>query len=564
MTPSLADLSWKELVEWLAARRGPGDGASNDEALHLAQELQVHQVELEMQNRELRDAQERLEASHARYADLYDSAPIGYATLDRNGIVLEINLTAAALLERDRDQLVGSPFAAAAGIAATTFLSHLRATERKGSASRMNLEMGAATAKRSFELTTAPYLDVHRRFVGFRMTMSDATERALFDAERRARLAADEANRMKDQFLGIVSHELRTPLNAMIGWLQILGTRSNDPALLGRGLRVMQHNGRMLARIVEDILDVSRIVSGKMRLEIQKVDLTAAVRAAVEDARAAASAKHIELRATLVEGLGVRGDAVRLQQVAANLLSNAIKFADAHGLVEVSLERRATSVRLTVRDDGCGIAISELAHVFEHFRQADSSTTRGHAGLGLGLAIARHIVEAHGGTIVAQSGGPGCGATFVVDVPERLHSTPPAPLASEGARAQANESIAGLRVLFVDDDADALELYGLMLDGLGAVVRTATTAEQAIELLKTFAPDVLVSDVAMPICDGFALIEQVRGLSGPLSGVPAIALTAYARADDAERVLRAGFTRHLAKPVEPHALSQAIAAVVSP
>ncbi|MDP9151012.1 MAG: ATP-binding protein [Myxococcota bacterium] len=552
--------AWERLVDQLAKLRPGRENGVEADALSLAQELHIHQVELEMQNRELRDTQERLEASHARYAELYDGAPVGYATLDRHGLILEINLTASAMLGRERERLIGVPFAAAADIQPTAFLSHLRVAGRKASSATMDVEIGTRAGPRSFQLTTAPYFDGDRHLLGFRTTMNDMSERALLEKERLARKEADEANRMKDQFLGIVSHELRTPLNAMIGWMQILGSRANDPALVQRGLAVMQRNGQALARIVEDILDVSRIVSGKMRMDMQKVDMTSVVRGAVAQAQVAATAKQIVLRESVAPGVGIRGDATRLQQVAANLLSNAVKFTGRGGHVEVVLERVDGSIRLSVRDDGCGIRADDLGHIFEHFSQADSSTTRAHAGLGLGLAIARHIVEAHGGTIRADSAGQGLGTAAVVDLPDRIYTRPPPPRV--GAGQEGRPSLAGVRVLFVDDDTDALELYHLVLDGMGVVIRTATAADEAFDLLSSFLPDVLVSDIAMPVLDGFALIERIRAAPPPFSDLPAIALTAYARADDADRVLRAGFTKHLAKPVDPTLLADAIAELV--
>jgi PAS domain S-box-containing protein len=561
----LEELSWEELVDRLRAlqeRAAATDTGQN--AARLVHELHVHQIELEMQNRELREAQQRIELSRARYAELYDRAPVGYVTMDPKGVILEINLTAAALFGREREQLVGLPFIAAANIMnPPAFFAHLRECAVNEKTAR-DVELEASRGKRVLRLTTTPNIAGGRQVVGFRTMIADVSEhrraeadRAQLEDERHARAEADAANRMKDQFLGIVSHELRSPLSAILGWANLMSARSSEPELLVRGLQVMRRNGQALARIVDDILDVSRIVSGKLHIELKKTDAHEVVQTALELARAAARKKNIELRESIQRNSLVVGDAVRLQQVVSNLLSNALKFTRDGGHVEVSLGRHDGNVRLTVRDDGVGIDAADLPHVFEHFRQADSSATRSHAGLGLGLAIARHIVEAHGGTIEAHSDGRGRGALFTVDLPTRVASTSSAPPPRHAPRP-----IAGIKVLYVDDEPDALELAALTLGAQGAEVRTASSVDAAIELLSSFTPDVVVSDIAMPDLDGYDFIRRLREMPLPWSDIPAVALTAYARATDAERALRAGFTRHLAKPVEPDALAGVISTIV--
>jgi len=567
---SLGNLSWRELVEELRALRRSerGDLAPHD-FVGVLHELQVHQVELEMQNRELREVQDRLEASRARYAELYDRAPIGYATLDRYGVIVEINLTGAALLGRDRDQLVGLPFAAVAAQDAQSFLNHLRFSAQSGAATTVDVEVKRGVRKLVLQLTTTPDFSQDQGVVGYRTMMSDVTERRRIEAandlledERRAREAADAENHMKDQFLGIVSHELRTPLNAMMGWTQILSRHMGEPELIARGLQVMQRNGQALARIVDDILDVSRIVSGKLRVEMKKTDMREVVQGALDQVRPLAQGKRITIRESLAGRCFVRGDGLRLQQVVSNLLSNAVKFTREVGCVEVNLEQGDAGVRLIVRDNGCGIDAGELPYIFEHFRQADSSTTRAHPGLGLGLAIARHIVNAHGGTIEAQSEGRGRGAAFTVQLPPgQPLSSPPPP---HRDRPTGHGDITGKKVLCVDDDRDALELIGVILGSFGAVVRTAATVDGAIAQLSSFLPDVIVSDLAMPERDGYEFIQRLRAMSPPLSNIPTIALTAYARVDDAGRTLSAGFKRHLPKPVDPDMLADAISALVAP
>jgi PAS domain S-box-containing protein len=561
----LEELSWEDLVDRLRTLQ------ERDETPHVGQdsarvvhELHVYQIELEMQNRELREAQQRIELSRARYAELYDRAPVGYATLDPKGVLLEVNLTAATLFGREREHVVGLPFIAAAGIKHhSAFFSHLRETARAERGPR-DVELEANDGNRILRLTTTVNFAGGSQIVGFRTVIDDVTERRRAEAERgelagerQARAEADTANRMKDQFLGIVSHELRTPLNAILGWLHILGARNSEPDLVARGLDVMRRNGSALARIVDDILDVSRIVSGKFHIELKKADLGEVVQAALEQARAAAQKKRVELGESIDRRCLVLGDGVRLQQVVTNLLSNAIKFTREGGHVALSLERQVEAIRLEVRDDGIGIEPADLPHVFEHFRQADSSNARAHSGLGLGLAIARHIVEAHGGSIEARSEGRGRGAVFTVVLPSRVVSLSSPPPPPPGLR-----TIRGIKVLYVDDEPDALELAALTLGGLGAIVRTASSVDDAIEQVSSFTPDVIVSDIAMPDRDGYDFIRQVREMPLPCSDIPAVALTAYARAADAERAMRAGFTRHLAKPVEPDTLARIIAALV--
>jgi len=431
---SFSDLSWGELAERLEGLRRERRWTS--EAEGVLHELHVHQIELEIQNRELRESQSRVEASRARYAELYDQAPVGYLTLDIQGVITEANLTAATLLGHRRALLAGKPFTAAADLRdVTPFHSHLRACLRSRGKMTVELETTAAQgASLVLQLATVAVVSDDGEVLCYRMTIADLTEqrraqreKGQLELEKRARVEADEANRMKDQFLGIVSHELRSPIHVILAWTQVIHSRLGDREVVGRGLQVMQRNGRLLARIVDDILDVSRIVSGKLYVAMVKMDFADVVHAAVEAARADARAKSIELHESIGGDCALRGDAVRLQQVVDNLLSNAIKFGKTGGHVWMTLAREPQAIRLTVRDDGCGIDQADLPHVFESFRQADSSTTRCHAGLGLGLAIAKHIVQAHGGAIRAKSEGTDRGMQMEVDLPPDVFSTPPPP-----------------------------------------------------------------------------------------------------------------------------------------
>jgi signal transduction histidine kinase/CheY-like chemotaxis protein len=381
----------------------------------------------------------------------------------------------------------------------------------------------------------------------------------LFSAERSARAEAHAANRAKDHFLATLSHELRTPLNAVLGWLRMLRNPRLDDAQKRHAVEVIERNARLQAQLINDLLDVSRIIAGKLEMERYAVDLVPVVQEAIEALRGEVEGKALALTVHLDPSTGeVLGDPVRLQQIVANLLSNAIKFTPHHGRVEVRLKRAAVNARLTVADSGEGIEPSMLPHVFEPFQQADSTTTRTHQGLGLGLAIVRQLVEAHGGRVRVDSPGRGQGATFVVELPivalrERRR------LGARPARDERRGSVRleGLRVLVVDDHADARELLGLVLRERGAAVHLARNAAEALEVLGGAAVDVLVSDLAMPGTDGYALIAAVR--SGAAAGIPAVALTAYAGSDAGERAIAAGFTAHATKPLDPDDLLELIA-----
>ncbi|HEU4535162.1 MAG TPA: ATP-binding protein, partial [Polyangiaceae bacterium] len=385
---------------------------------------------------------------------------------------------------------------------------------------------------------------------------------------------AEEANRTKDEFLAVVSHELRTPLTAILGWAKMLSSGALDAAQAGRAVATIERNARAQAQLVEDLLDVSRITTGKLKLAVGPLDVGLAIDAALEVVRPAAEAKGVRLLPVLDREVGpLLGDPDRLQQVVWNLLSNAVKFTPKGGRVVVRLERVDSSCVITVEDTGRGIEREFLPHVFERFRQAEAATTRAHGGLGLGLAIARHLTELHGGTIEAQSDGPGRGAAFVVRLPiSPLRRAAPPALApsARGAPGEAGAAgsfdcppaIEGLRVLVVDDEADARDLLSSMLAHCGAEVRAAASAAEALGLVRRWRPDVLVSDVGMPGEDGYALLERLRALpAGEGGATPAVALTAYARTEDRTRALLAGFNMHVPKPIDPGELLIVVANV---
>ncbi|HEY4185405.1 MAG TPA: ATP-binding protein [Polyangia bacterium] len=386
----------------------------------------------------------------------------------------------------------------------------------------------------------------------------------LFESERRARTAADVANRTKDEFLATISHELRTPLNAILGWARLMTKTPNDEARRVRAVEIIDRNAVAMAQLIEDLLDVSRIISGKVRLEVGPVDIDRVLQAAVDSVRLGIEAKDLRLRVSMGGELDLlRGDVNRLQQVMWNLLSNAVKFTGKGGRIDVTVERRATAVEIKVADSGKGIGADFLPYVFDPFRQADGSITRAQGGLGLGLAISRHLVELHGGSIRVESAGDEQGATFTVSLPTAPDALPRSHHGQPPRTALAEErppQLLGLKVLAVDDDSDARHLVQTVLEECGSAVRLASTVAEAIEAFEEQIPDVLLSDIGMPGEDGYALIRRVRALSTRAGGgVPAAALTAYTRAEDRLKVLDAGYTVHVPKPVAPDELIAVVA-----
>jgi signal transduction histidine kinase len=379
--------------------------------------------------------------------------------------------------------------------------------------------------------------------------------------ERTAEL--EQLSRLKDEFLATMSHELRTPLNAIFGWVTLLRTRRLDEATQERALETIERNARGQKRLIEDLLDVSRIVSGKVALEIMPVDPRRVVQAALETMQPAAQAKGVTLAPLLDTGAAtVRGDFARLQQIVCNLLSNAIKFTPSGGKVDVRLTHRPSEVEISVSDSGQGIKPEFLPLVFDRFRQEDGSISRRHGGLGLGLAIVRHLVELHAGAVEAYSAGEDKGSRFVVRLPTRLG------VAASGGAEEAVPSpmtsamLAGVRLLVVDDEPGAREVIASVLQGYGAQVTLAESGQAALTKLFEERPHVLVADLAMPGMDGYALIEQVRALDPDFGGqTPAVAVTGYASPMDRLRALQSGYQNHVAKPVEPHELAIVIASL---
>jgi PAS domain S-box-containing protein len=392
---------------------------------------------------------------------------------------------------------------------------------------------------------------------------AEAQRQHLLAQEQAAREEAERANRVKDEFLAVLSHELRTPLNPILGWSTLLLNKKLDEAKTAHALGTIQRNARLQSELIEDLLDVARILSGKLSLNVTPVNLAATILGAIETVRLAAEAKSIKVEASLAPDIGlVAGDSTRLQQVIWNLLSNGVKFTPAGGQISIRLERLDSFAHIMVKDTGQGIAPNFLPYIFDHFRQADGSTTRQFGGLGLGLAIVRYLVELHGGTVRAESPGEGQGATFIVRLP--VMPTPPETNQDEQPPEQALD-LKGVKTLLVDDETDTRELVAFILEQQGAQVVAVSSVSEALVVLSQAKPDVLLSDIGMPSMDGYMLIQQVRTLAPEQGGqVPAIALTAYAGDTNQQQVIAAGFQKHISKPIDPEVLVQAIAHLVRP
>lgn len=387
----------------------------------------------------------------------------------------------------------------------------------------------------------------------------------LLASERAARVESDRANHLKDEFLATLSHELRTPLNAIVGWVELLKYESTNPEAVKEGIAVIERNVRAQTQLIDDLLDVSRIISGKVRLDVKPLDFSTIVAAAIETVQPAATAKGVKLETILAQKTPlVSGDAGRLQQMVWNLLTNSVKFTPRGGKVQVLLEKAGSSVKLSVADNGEGISADFLPHVFERFRQADGSASRNHGGLGLGLSIVKTLTEMHGGRITAESKGKGSGATFTLFLPLRIATVEQTSVASGGSLDSGipfvvdRPDLSGLTILVVDDEADARGMMHRLLRTCKATSIEAPTADAALTCIDKFGPHLILSDIGMPGTDGYQFIREVRrkGVS-----TPAIALTAFARSEDRIRSIQAGFQAHLAKPIEPGELLTVVASL---
>jgi PAS domain S-box-containing protein len=426
------------------------------------------------------------------------------------------------------------------------------------------------------EVSSAPICDGTGKIVAGVVTFHDITDRKLAEKEREQLLAREQAareeseaaNRTKDEFLAVLSHELRSPLNPILGWAKLLRTRQLDQTKTAQALETIERNAKLQAQLVEDLLDVSRILRGKLSLNISPVNLANVIEAAIETVRLAAVAKSIQIETNFSAHVGlVTGDVNRLQQVIWNLLSNAVKFTQIGGKVEVRLEEVNQQAQIQVIDNGKGIKPDFLPYAFDYFRQGDSTTTRKFGGLGLGLAIVRQVVELHGGTVFAASEGEGKGATFTVKLPllNRVNKIIELKNDSDSSINVNASPLAGVKILLVDDEADVRQLISFVLEEYGATITVASSAKEALTAFNESVPDILVSDIGMPEMDGYMLMEKLRSLPAEKGGeVPAIALTAYAGEVNEQKALSSGFQKHIAKPVEPEVLMQAISSLVKP
>jgi PAS domain S-box-containing protein len=425
-------------------------------------------------------------------------------------------------------------------------------------------------------LTVSPVRNATGRIVGASKVARDISDRRrleresrmLLEREQEARGAAEALNRSKDQFLATLSHELRTPLNAIYGWARMLDAGRLDEPATRRATEAILRNAAAQVRLIEDLFDVARVITGNMRLDVRPLNVVTVLEAALDTVRPTAAAKGVHLESVVDPRAGaMMGDPARLQQVIWNLLSNAVKFTPRDGRIELRLRLAGGHIEIVVRDTGEGIAPEHMSRIFQRFGQADSSSTRRHAGLGIGLALVRHLVELHGGTVSANSAGRGLGATFTVTLPVAAVPAIPAGRASENAGGPARDpakpvSLRDLRILIVDDDADGLELASLALVNAGAEVRAAPSPDAAMAVLEDWPADLLVTDLEMPDEDGLSLLRRARRLT-TLRGrrLPALALTAYGRTEDRIRALAAGFNLHLGKPVSPAELVLAVASL---
>jgi PAS domain S-box-containing protein len=437
--------------------------------------------------------------------------------------------------------------------------------------------VAADGSERPIDDSGAPIRNRHGEIIGVVFVFRDVSERRrveseraasirerdrLLEAERVARSEAERANRVKDDFVAMVSHELRTPLNAILGWTELMARNRQDPVMIQRGLDIVARNTRMQSQLISDLLDVSRIATGKLQLDIQRVSPASIIADAVETVQQTADAKGVAITREIEPGVEViAGDPARLQQVVWNLLTNAIKFTPAGGRVSVCLRRLPAGVQIVVSDTGAGIKPEFLPRIFDRFQQADLSVTRRFGGLGLGLAIVRHLVELHGGSVEAASPGEGRGATFAILLPSNLAAIRDAePLAAQGAaRTSADVDLSGLRVLVLEDEADTREFLRRLLEAHGAEVSAVGSAAEAFAHVAERQPDLLISDIGLPEVDGYDLMRQIRRQERPSVRLPAIALTAYARTEDRTRALLAGYQAHVAKPVESDELLATVA-----
>jgi PAS domain S-box-containing protein len=531
----------------------------------------------------LRLSEEHARRQLAQIEAIYASAPVGLCFVDAEQRFININNRLAEIDGIPLEKHIGRTVREVLPDAADTLEPVLRRVIETGEPS-MNVEQSVATAAqpgvaRHFIAGFYPIKNGGGRVLGVNVVVMEITQRKMIEEElerllrqeKAARADAEAANRMKDEFLATISHELRTPLTSILGWARMLTQGRLTAPQSRHALEVIAQSAQSQNRLIEDILDTSRIITGRLKLDARPAEIEHIFHAAVDVVRPSAEAKGIVLsEAVDVPDGVVFGDASRLQQAVWNLLSNAVKFTGEGGRIEARLGRADGQIEITVKDTGIGIDPGFLPHAFELFRQADASSTREYGGLGIGLAIVRHIVEMHGGGVSASSPGKGQGATFNIRLPlmSTLRQPPPesprdeSPPPKERKIPENGHKLEGVRLLVVEDHMETLEMLKFIFDESGAEVITATSMEEALDALDRFKPDALVSDIAMPDRNGYDLILEIRSREPERGGkIPAVAVTAYARAEDRVRVLAAGYQMHIAKPINPDELIAVVASL---
>jgi PAS domain S-box-containing protein len=517
-----------------------------------------------------RDREASLRQSEDFNQSLLDNTRDAVAVLGLDGRIVLMNRPGMQLMELSpegawRDEPWPALWGAHRAVAESAVAAARSAGDGRFVANR---PLAAGTAQ-WWDVLVSPIKDADGHVVRLVALARDITEQKrseeqkamLLDSERAARGEAERAARMKDDFVSTLSHELRTPLNAIVGWVGVL-KRDSRPETLATAIDVVDRNARRQSQMIDDLLDIGRIISGKLRLDVQRLDLAATIEEAVASAQPAADAKGIRLVQVLGSAAIVEGDPGRLQQVFWNLVSNAIKFTAKGGKVQVTLRKIASHVQVQVSDTGVGIRAEVLPHIFERFHQGREEAAGRHAGLGLGLAIAKNLVEMHGGSLEAASDGEGQGSTFTVRLPIAPSHSRERLIPELSSLPQMAGILDGVTVLVVDDEPDARDIVRRLLEDAGAaVVATATAAEALSQLASGVVPDVILSDIGMPAQDGYEFMHQVRSLEGPVRSVPAAALTALARGEDRKRALMAGYQSHLAKPVDPAELVAMVASL---
>jgi len=517
---------------------------------------------------ERRRTEEELQQKNAILDVINDSAPTPIFVKDRQGRIIYANPATLEALGRTADEVLGR-YDSEVYPSLEDAVRVMENDQRIMASGQTEVVEESPDGIRTFLGTKVPYRNPAGEVIGLIGISNDITERVQIERDRervlqekQAALAESErVNRIKDEFLAVLSHELRSPLNPILGWAKLLQTRKFDEAKTLAGLEAIERNAKAQCQLIDDLLDMARVLRGKLPLNVTPVHLSGVIESAVDTVKAAAIAKSIEINSVFSNVGQVSGDAVRLQQIVWNLLTNAVKFTPEGGRIDVSLVQADRMAEITVTDTGKGINPAFLPYVFESFRQEDASVTRQYGGLGLGMSIVSQLVEAHGGTITANSLGDDKGATFTVCLP-LLNNNVSEPRTT--SQVSGLQDLSGVRVLAIDDEPDSLDMLSVVLDQAGAESLSVTSAAEFFAVLASFQPDVVVSDIGMPAIDGYMLLKQVRSLSPEQGGqVPAIALTAYAGELDRQQAIAAGFQTHLAKPVEPDRLVSAIASLLA-